>query len=213
MSEQHKRVYSSDLRDAQARETRRQIVTAAGELYARDGFGVTTVDDIARAAGVSRKTVFTSVGGKVEILKLALDWALVGDDEPVPMMAREPIQGFMREADPVRILEGYAEHVTTVGARVSGIYAAVVGAAAVDPDARALLEQLQRQRLRGMRAMAAQFQRAGHLRDGLSTSMAADIIWLHTDPLVHRRLVHDRGWSARRFRDWMARSLRLQLLP
>ena len=71
MTETRKRTYSSDLRDDQARRTRRQIVAAAGDLYAADGFASTTVDAIAAKAGVSRKTVFTAVGGKVALLKLA----------------------------------------------------------------------------------------------------------------------------------------------
>jgi hypothetical protein len=32
--------------------------------------------------------VFNSVGGKVALLKLALDWAIVGDDEPIALADR-----------------------------------------------------------------------------------------------------------------------------
>jgi AcrR family transcriptional regulator len=78
----------STLRAAQARATRRAIVDAAARLFTERGFGATTIDAIAEAAGVSRKTVFTSVGGKTEALKLAIDWAIAGDDEPVPILER-----------------------------------------------------------------------------------------------------------------------------
>src|SRR5689334_22312267 len=64
-----KRAYSSDLRADQARRTRRQIVDAASALFTEHGFSATTVDAIAAEAGVSRKTVFTAVGGKVQLLK------------------------------------------------------------------------------------------------------------------------------------------------
>ena len=63
MREPVKRGYRSELRATQAQDTRRRIVTAAAELFIATGFGATTVDAIAAAAGVSRKTVFTSVGG------------------------------------------------------------------------------------------------------------------------------------------------------
>src|SRR4051812_11217164 len=82
MSTPVKRPYSSTLRAAQARATRRAIVDAAARLFIELGYGATTVDAIAEAAGVSRKTVFTSVGGKADALKLAIDWAVTGDDEP-----------------------------------------------------------------------------------------------------------------------------------
>ena len=80
-----KRPYQSALRDEQARTTRRAIVEAGAALFVERGYAGTTVDAIAERAGVSRKTVFTSVGGKVGLLKLAIDWALAGDDEPVAL--------------------------------------------------------------------------------------------------------------------------------
>jgi AcrR family transcriptional regulator len=86
-----KRVYSSELRAAQARATRRVIVDAAARLFVQEGFGQTTVDAIAEEAGVSRKTIFAAVGGKVELLKLALDWAITGDDEPIAMSDRPEV--------------------------------------------------------------------------------------------------------------------------
>src|SRR5215510_13295482 len=95
-----KRAYSSRLRAAQARQTRRSIVSAAARLFVEDGFGTTTIDAVADAAGVSRKTVFTAVGGKVALLKLALDWAVAGDDEPIPLADRPEIARLFRDRDP-----------------------------------------------------------------------------------------------------------------
>ena len=106
MSTPVKRRYSSRLRAAQARETRRVVVAAAARLYVADGFGRTTIEAIAQAAGVSRKTVFSSVGGKVELLKLALDWAVVGDDEPVPLAGRPELDRMKAATDPDAILRG-----------------------------------------------------------------------------------------------------------
>ena len=92
MSVSVKRDYRSELRTAQARETRRSIVSAASRLLVENGYGATTIDAIADAAGVSRKTVFTAVGGKLELLKTALDWAVAGDDRPVALADRRAMQ-------------------------------------------------------------------------------------------------------------------------
>src|SRR5512144_1001101 len=124
-----KRAYSSDLRAAQARRTRRQIVDAAGALFAEHGFSGTTIDAIAARAGVSRKTVFTSVGGKVELLKLAYDYAMAGDDEPVPMSEREGLQEVINEPDPYRQVERYARFATAANGRVARLWVALRGAA------------------------------------------------------------------------------------
>ncbi|MGM7669924.1 TetR/AcrR family transcriptional regulator [Microbacterium sp. A93] len=45
-------------------EVRSQVVEAAVELFSERGFEGTSVDDLARAAGMSRSTYFRQVGGK-----------------------------------------------------------------------------------------------------------------------------------------------------
>jgi hypothetical protein len=49
---------------------------------------------------VSRKTVFDSVGGKAQLMKLAYDFAIVGDDEPLPLRERSEMADLL--AEPVR---------------------------------------------------------------------------------------------------------------
>ena len=52
---------------------------------------------------MSRRTAFNSVGGKAALLKLALNWAIVGDDEPIAMADRpaiQAIQAIQAESDP-----------------------------------------------------------------------------------------------------------------
>ena len=88
--------YRSALREEQARATRRRIVDAGRELFLQRGYGPTTIDAIAERAEVSRKTVFTSVGGKAVVLKLAFDWALAGDDEPVALADRPEVRRMMQ---------------------------------------------------------------------------------------------------------------------
>ena len=50
--------YASQVRDEQARRTQRVIVTAAHDLFLAQGYAATTIDAIAEAARVSRRTVF-----------------------------------------------------------------------------------------------------------------------------------------------------------
>src|SRR5690349_11330069 len=79
-----KRPYQSILRGAQAQSTREAVIAAAARLFAEDGYAATSIDAIAAAAGVSRATVFASVGGKAKLLKTALDVAIVGDEQTAP---------------------------------------------------------------------------------------------------------------------------------
>jgi len=56
------------LRDRKKRLTREAIFAAADRLFAQRGFGNVTVAEIADAANVSVKTLFTYVGAKEELL-------------------------------------------------------------------------------------------------------------------------------------------------
>jgi AcrR family transcriptional regulator len=55
-------------RDRQARQTRARIAEAALDLFVKHGYVETTIDEIARAAGVSRRTVFRHFASKEAIL-------------------------------------------------------------------------------------------------------------------------------------------------
>ena len=203
----------STLREDQARRTRRQIVDAAGRLFARQGFAATTVDAIAAEAGVSRKTVFTSVGGKVDLLKLAYDYAMAGDDEPVPMIDREGLQAVIAEPDPYEQLRMYAGLVAEMGERISALWLALRGAAEVDDGARELYARWEQERLDGMRTGPVRDLLAkGAIRPELTPDEAAAIFWVLVDPALYHRFVVGAGWSKDRFRDWLSEAFLTQIL-
>lgn len=213
MSESSKRVYVSALRDTQARQTRRLIVAAAGRLFASQGFAATTVDAIAAEAGVSRKTVFTSVGGKVAMLKLAYDHATAGDDEPVPMVEREGLQAVIAEPDPYEQMRLWAEVVTSMGERSSALWLALRGAAEVDAEAQELYARWEAQRLDSMRTGPVPTLLAkGVLRPEVTPDEAAAIFWMLTDPALYHRMVVEAGWTAERFKSWLYETIITQAL-
>jgi AcrR family transcriptional regulator len=199
-----KRPYQSSLREEQARTTRRAIVGAGTELFVDRGYAGTTVDAIAERAGVSRKTVFTSVGGKVGLLKLAIDWALVGDDEPVPLDARPVAQEVVRETDPHRAVAKWAHMVTEIAGRLAFLHLALTAAADVDEQAAELNEVSERKRLGGARGFVEQLHDLGALRSDLSVERAAAMASLLMDPLGYRRLVLGDGWTVDEYADWLA---------
>lgn len=206
-----KRDYQSDLRAAQARKTRHTIVTAAAELFVERGYGATTVDAIASAAGVSRKTVFTAVGGKADTLKLALNWAITGDDAPVPLEERTEVSTLLNSTDPAELLDGWAKILTEIDCRTAALHQVLSIAADADSAAREVLIQSDDQRLAGARQVVGRLRALGALTTGTSSRAAADIAWLLTDPALYTRLVGRRGWSVARFEQWLATTLRTQL--
>ena len=208
-----KRTYSSDLRTAQARRTRWQIVDAAAALFAEHGFSATTIDAIAERAGVSRKTVFTSVGGKVQLLKLAYDYAMAGDDEPVAMVDREGLQEVINEPDAYRQVELFARFITAANSRVARLWVVLRGAAEVDAEAAELFARWERERHQALvDGPVPNFVAKGVLRAGLDHAEAADILWLLVDPATYDRLVNRSGWNQKRFADWLHETVLSQIL-
>jgi AcrR family transcriptional regulator len=212
MAESVKRTYSSELRSAQARGTRRSIVSAASRLFVDRGYGATTIDTIATAAGVSRKTVFSAVGGKVDLLELAVEWAVAGDDEPVAVLDRELMRNVLGETDPAGLLGGWAAVTASIDTRTARLFQALEIAAGTDAQARALADRFERQRLDGARRIVDRLASLGALTRELKRREAIDLAWLSTDPVLYDRLVLARGWSANRFAQWLAQDLCCQLL-
>lgn len=82
------RRYRSPLRRMQAAQARAVVLEAATRLFAERGWAGTGVRDIARAAEVSVETVYATFGSKADLLKAALEVAIVGDDAQVPLADR-----------------------------------------------------------------------------------------------------------------------------
>ena len=207
-----KRSYRSPLRAAHAGQTRRSIIAAATRLFVESGYGATSMDDIAEAAGVSRATVFAAVGSKAALLKTAYDVALVGDDELVALPDRPESRAIRAEPDPRRYMERYAALVVDLGARVAPIYEAIRGAASADVDIRPVWEKIQQERRVGSSHVVADAASKGPLRSGIDPERAADVVWVLIDPGLYRLLVDHRGWGRERYADWLAASLIHELL-
>jgi AcrR family transcriptional regulator len=189
------------------------VIAAATRLFVEQGYAATSMEEIAVAAGVSRATVFTSIGGKPTLLKSALDVAIVGDDQPVALPKRSRSLAIRAEPDPRKYLDFYAELVTEIGGRLAGIYEAVRGAAGADPDARGLWESHLAQRRQGAANVVGDVLRKGQLRPGVDQESAADIIWLLNDPGLYHLLVRRRGWTPGHYQAWLGETMIRQLLP
>jgi AcrR family transcriptional regulator len=199
-------------RARQTRATRRAIVAAAEELFVERGYAATTIDAIAARAGVGRKTVFSSVGGKGALLKLVWDWALVGDDEPVPMADRPAVRAMLAERDPRRLVRMWVDMQLDVGARAAPVGGVVMAAADVDDEVRRLVDVIRHESMAGATAFVSHLAEVGGLRDGVTVERAADACWAVVNSLLWHLLVTIRGWPAGEYGDWLADVLTATLL-
>ena len=204
-----KRSYRSQVRDEAARATRLAVVRAAHALFVEQGWAATTVAAIAEAAGVSRPTANT-VGGKAQLLALARDVAMAGDDEPLTVTQRASFLAVVDEPDLGRAIELYARHVTAVQSRYAALDAVLHQASSSDPDAQALWQRSEQERRAGAQAAVDVLRAKGAVRGPVAR--AVDAVWALMASEPYRRLVLDAGWSERAYSSWLAGLLRASLL-
>jgi AcrR family transcriptional regulator len=207
-----RRRYDSSLRQEQARQTRARILDGAQALFAERGYANTTMEAIAGAAGVATDTVYASFRNKAGVLHALLDVRVAGDDAPVGILDREGPQAVRRETSQARQIEAFAGGVTEILERARPVDDIMQGAAAVDPAIAALRKRMHEGRLDNTRELAAWIASNGPLRDGISVEEAGTIVWTLASPEVHRLLRAERGWTAERYRDWLAMTLNRTLL-
>lgn len=205
-----RRTYDSSRRRAQADETRRAVVRVARDLFVEQGYGRTTVPDIARAAGVSVETIYSSVGTKAELLHKAWDITVGGDDQDVLLHERPEVLAIRAEPDLARRLTLHAAFATTTAQRIAPFRLMVQAASGSDPAAAAMLAEMDRQRLDGIGVMAAEVAKTGQL--AVTEEECRDVVWSMTDGTLWHRLVVERGWTNERFAEWLGRVWVAQLV-
>jgi hypothetical protein len=144
------------------------------------------------------------------LLKLAWDWSLAGDDEPVPIAERAAVRRIREQTDPLVVLRMRARHIREVAARVAALDSVI--AADADPEAAALRESIRQQRLIGATLFVRCLRDRGWLRRGTSVRHGAEVCWLLMDPTAYRWLVTERGWSRRQFDRYLVETLSALLL-
>ncbi|MDQ6883580.1 MAG: TetR family transcriptional regulator [Candidatus Dormibacteraeota bacterium] len=166
---------------------------------------------IAAGAGVAVQSLYLIFGSKLDILKAALDVAIVGDFEPVPLLERDWARRLAETPDgpeAVRLLIGEVKRIL---GRTYPIYAVVQAAAA--GEAGELLAENKRQRHEGNRLKAEELSRKPGFARGLTGDAAADMIYGLASEDLYGLLVVDRGWSPEKWERWCADILVSILFP
>src|ERR1700712_3641848 len=121
-------------RGNQTRMTRRRILAAAADLFVENGYPTTTLEQIAKRAGVAVQTVYFHFGNKRSVLKEAVDVAAVGDDEHVALLERPWLDEVRAEPDPRKVVALWAANGRQIYQRILPIMRVVRDAALIDPD-------------------------------------------------------------------------------
>jgi AcrR family transcriptional regulator len=206
------RRYDMSNRSRQAAETRRRIAEAAARLFRERGYAATTIDAIAGEAGVAVPTVYASMKTKQAILWAAIEVTARGDGGEVPLAERRWWRDMERERDGRRKLAMFARIHREICAREAGVFTVLEKAAAVDPELAPVMSQKEKARYSDQARVARSLKRQGTLRPGLSVRKASDIIWALASERSYLALIHDRGWRAEEYEEWLGEQLAAALL-
>jgi AcrR family transcriptional regulator len=199
-------------RGAQARATRRRITDASAALFIEQGYGRTTLEQIAERAGVAVQTVYFHFGNKRTVLKEAVDIAAVGDDEPVALLERPWLDRIRDEPDPHRVIALWVANGRTILERVGPVMGVVRDAAVTDADMAAQWETNEKQRLTAFRTLAQLLADRHALQPGLPVDDATDIIFTLLGLETYLLLTSRRNWTADKWQRWVTATLTSSLL-
>lgn len=194
-----KRRYRSPVRQAAAEATRTAIAAAARRLFAAQGFTATSIERIAREAGVAVPTVYAAFGNKGAILESVLD-AMEHDADVRAVAAAMATASVAGQRD---ALARFMTQLFTTGADV---IAAARAAGDSDPGLRALARKGMERHRRETKKIAAVWARAGAVRKGLSPGDAGEILSAITSYTLFAEL-KESGWSPRKYESWLVDSI------
>ena len=206
-----KRNYVSTKRSEQARATRWSIVQAALRLFVAHGYTATTIQTIADDAGVAVQTVYAVFGNKRELVREALEAAIVDDADAETVNDRADVKAIAAEPDGRRRAEMVAAMVTQISMRIAPVAKVAREAASVDPGFAATADAITAGRRDDMLASARVLAGPGELR--VSVEEAVGTLYTLYSPDTFTGLTVDLGWSLDQFERWLADALERLLLP
>ena len=189
--------YHSPRREQAAAATRAAILDAARELFAVQGYGRTTMGQIADAASVAANTIYTSVGGKPQLLLAIME---EGAGDPA---GAETLAAIARTTDPAQVIRLTARGVRTVNERHAQSIAILLDSAN-DDSAAAEIHQVALQHLRqGLDQSARRLEELNALKPS-EKGRASAVFWYLFGFSSWRTLITDLGWNWDEAEVWLA---------
>jgi len=165
-------VHRQTLRQAQTALTEQRIVAAATELFLADGYLATTLEAVARHAGVGARTVYVRFGTKAALFNRVVEVAIVGDTAPVDVLGRDWMQAAMTAPTAAERIAASAAAGRQIMERTGPLFAVAQQAAAVEPTIAGHWQQGREQSRRVHEIFWTQLATDGLL------DPAADLAWL-----------------------------------
>lgn len=197
MSILKKRSYNTKNRHAKAVQTRQKILTAAQELFQKNGFESSTIEQIANASGVSCPTIYALFQSKKGVLRALLDSALPSTDYEnlVKSVHESPCarQRLLLAAKISRQLYDAEKSLMDL----------FRGAHVLSPEFREVERERENRRYERQSRSVQRMVTEEILPKGMDLKHARDILWVFTGRDLYHNLVIEKGWSSDDYEAWL----------
>jgi len=216
-------------RKEKALQTRRRMLRAAYDVFCAKGYASTTMEAIAKQAGVAVQTLYFTFHTKGAVLSETVGACIIGFDrwskDAEPLVAEDPqralamfhpwFPAFEREKNPSKALAVFVEASVDIFGRVGALVFVMAAAGSADGEVKAVATIGERRRVEAYGIVAAQLAKKGGLRREVSVRHATDILLTILSAETYQQLTSDRGrgWSPAKCRKWFNELLGQQLLP
>jgi len=201
-----RRKYDNRRRHADAEARQRRIVDAAAALFIEQGFGATSIDQIADTADLSPQSIYATYGSKAGVLARAIDVALVGDHDGIPVVDRAPGLADISAAVCAARFAAYAKFIRILNEGVAPLIRVMEQAASSDPALSELRSGLRVTQQADCRHWIDQLGSKA-LRPGLSAAHAVDVMSMVDSPYVYSLLTVDGSLTPDDYERWLAHAL------
>lgn len=198
--------YRSPRREAAAEATREAILREARELFLRQGYGATTVSDIARAAQVATPTVYASTGGKAALFAELLKPAINDPEAGAAVMAAHQTD------DPQQVLALCAQGARRGQERYWDLVSGLMRRPPEDEQAKQAIANITTKCLAALAGIAQHLLDLGALAAGTSVTDATDTLWFYFGQNSWYSLITERGWTFDKAEQWLLRAAARELL-
>ncbi|GLZ59503.1 MULTISPECIES: TetR/AcrR family transcriptional regulator [Micromonospora] len=205
------KVKRPDKRAERSQRTREKVIEAARELFVAQGYGATSLQEVADRAGVAVQTVYFVFRNKRTLFKDVVDTSIAGDTAPVATMDREWFRAACADPTAAGQLRAHVHGASEILGRVAPIMPLIAAAAATDPEIAAQWPDDADPRYTVQYAAAEALVGKPDARPGLSVEMAADLLYGVLSPELYLIFVRERDWSPGAWEEWARATLTSQL--
>lgn len=197
---------NSDLRAARRADTEQRIIQAATKMFLADGYAATTLTAVAQLAGVGERTVYVRFGSKAQLLKRAIDVAVVGDTLSVDVAGRAWTMKSLTAATLEERLDAYASGCRGLMERAGGLIAVAQQVEAAEPVIADSAQQGRSATVSAIRRLWENIRADGLLHAGVDIEWVIDTCCLLGAAETYVLMTRTVHWTPDRYESWLYRT-------